>query len=115
MPTIVDSTVQQWQACIDACMKCMQACEQCLTSCLKEPDVQGRVKCISTLNDCAGICVLSAQYMSRGSMFAKQLCQLCATLCDACAAECSKFQDAHCQQCAEACRVCATECRNMAG
>lgn len=28
----VDSSVQQFQTCIDACNKCMQACEECLTS-----------------------------------------------------------------------------------
>ncbi len=43
MATVVNSTVQQFQTCIDACNKCMQACEECLTSCLKEPDVQARV------------------------------------------------------------------------
>ncbi|WP_434084066.1 four-helix bundle copper-binding protein, partial [Halalkalibacter oceani] len=25
-----DSTIQQHQACIDACNKCMQACEECV-------------------------------------------------------------------------------------
>lgn len=51
---------------------------------------------------------MASQWMSRGSMYAKQFCQLCATICDACGAECAKFQDTHCQQCAE-------ECRKMAG
>lgn len=30
MPTMVDSSVQHMQKCIDACNKCMQACEECL-------------------------------------------------------------------------------------
>lgn len=115
MATVIDSSVQQYQNCIDACTKCMQACEECLSSCLKEPDVQGRIHCINMLRDCIDICALSSQWMSRGSMYAKQLCSLCATICDACAAECSKFQDTHCQQCANFCRKCAEECRAMAG
>ncbi|TLS49988.1 four-helix bundle copper-binding protein [Paenibacillus antri] len=114
MPTVIDSTVTHFQACIDACSKCMQACEECLTSCLKEPDVQARQHCISMLRDCADICSMAALWMSRGSMHAKQLCQLCATICDACAADCAKFQDAHCKACADACRKCAEECRRMA-
>jgi hypothetical protein len=113
MPAVVDSSVQQYQTCIDACNKCMQACEECLTSCLKEADVQARIHCINMLHDCADICAMAAQWMSRGSMYAKQLCQLCATICDACAVECAKFQDAHCQECANYCRQCAEECRKM--
>ncbi|WP_375162434.1 four-helix bundle copper-binding protein [Bacillus sp. V3B] len=34
-------------------------------------------------------------------------------MCDACAVECAKFQDAHCQACAKFCRQCAEECRKM--
>jgi len=92
----------------------MQACEQCLTSCLNEPDVQARVACIQLLRDCAEICAMASRYMAWNSAYAKQVCALCANLCEACAAECAKFQDAHCQACAEVCRKCAAECRKMA-
>ncbi|MEW5783773.1 MAG: four-helix bundle copper-binding protein [Bacillota bacterium] len=109
----VDTSQSTWQRCIDACVKCMQACEQCITSCLQEPDVQARMHCIQVLRDCADICSLSAQWMSRGSTHAHQLCMICADICDACAAECAKFKDRHCQDCAQFCRDCATECRNM--
>lgn len=91
----------------------MQVCEECLTSCLKEADVQARIHCINILRDCADICSMASQWMSRGSMYANQFCQLCATICDACAVECAKFQDAHCQSCANFCRQCADECRKM--
>ncbi|GKU30656.1 hypothetical protein CFB3_27630 [Clostridium folliculivorans] len=40
--------------------------------------------------------------------FAKDHCKMCATICDACAKECSIFKDEHCQKCAD-------ECRRMAG
>jgi len=114
MPTIVETSVQQNQTCIVACNKCMQACEQCLTSCIKEPDAQARATCINLLRDCIDICALSARFMSRNSANSKQLCNLCATICDACAAECAKFQDTHCKQCADECHNCANECRKMA-
>lgn len=114
MPTTVDSSVERFQTCIDACTSCMQACEQCLTSCLQEPDVKNRFKCIQTLRDCADICALASQWMSRDSSYARELCGLCAEICDACAKECDMFQDAHCKACADACRQCAQECRTMA-
>ncbi|WP_366557018.1 four-helix bundle copper-binding protein [Desulfosporosinus sp. BICA1-9] len=41
---------------------------------------------------------------TRNSEFSQQFCNLCATICDACAAECAKFQDTHCQNCADICR-----------
>ncbi|WP_153126007.1 four-helix bundle copper-binding protein [Peribacillus tepidiphilus] len=113
MTTVINSSVQQFQTCIDACNKCMQACEECLTSCLKEAHVQDRKHCINILRDCSAICAMAAQWMSRGSMYAKQFSQLCATICDACAIECAKFQDTHCQECANLCRQCAEECRKM--
>ncbi|SDQ95005.1 protein of unknown function [Virgibacillus subterraneus] len=99
--------------CIEACLKCARACEECTTACLLEPDVQARIRCIQTLNDCAEICFQSAAYMSRNSTFANQHCQICATICDACAVECEKFKDNHCQECAKICRECAEACRNM--
>lgn len=110
---VVNPSVQQYQSCIDACNACVVACEDCLTLCLQESDVQARVMCINLLRDCNDICALAARYMARGSTYATKLCNLCATICDACAVECAKFQDAHCQQCAEACRKCADECRKM--
>lgn len=106
---------QSMQNCIDACISCMKACEQCFTACLEEPDVQSRVHCISMLRDCADICSLASQFMSRGSMSANQICSLCASICESCAEHCNKFQDEHCKICADMCRKCAEECRKMAG
>jgi hypothetical protein len=59
------------------------------------------------------LCDLAARYMSRPSSYSKQLCQLCAQSCDACAAECERFPDDHCTECAAKCRTCAAECRSM--
>ncbi|MGM0875716.1 MAG: hypothetical protein ACQEWV_13165 [Bacillota bacterium] len=54
---------------------------------------------------------MAAQWMSRGNMYVKQFFQHCATICDACAVECTKFQDALCQEFANYCRQCTEECR----
>lgn len=113
MPVVVDTRVDKYQRCIDACTRCAQACEQCLSSCLREPDVQARTHCIGLLRDCADVCWMAARWMARPSAYAKALCQLCAEICEACAGECERFKDDHCQECARACRECATECRKM--
>lgn len=104
---------EQYRSCIEACFDCAAECEHCATACLQEPDAAARSRCVQLLRDCADACVLSAQYMSRGSTFAAAICGLCANVCDACATECGRFQDEHCQKCAAACRKCAEECRAM--
>ncbi|GKU24558.1 hypothetical protein CFOLD11_13840 [Clostridium folliculivorans] len=51
---------------------------------------------------------MSVGLMFINGQFAKDHCKMCATICDACAKECSIFKDEHCQKCAD-------ECRRMAG
>lgn len=105
---------QQFQDCIDQCNACAVACEHCAASCLSESNVQEMAECIRLDLDCAAICRLASAYMARGSRFAKDLCGLCATACEACGAECERHSPAHCQECAQACRRCAQACRAIA-
>ena len=104
----------KWQSCIDACMRCAEACEFCATSDLKEQDVKMMASCAQINRECAAVCWTSAALMSMDSQFAKQFCNLCASICDACAQECEHHDVDHCKQCAQACRNCAEECRKMA-
>lgn len=104
----------QFQSCIRACYECAQACDTCAAACLQEPDPKMMVRCIELDNECAAVCRLAAQLMSRSSEHAIQVCQLCADICDACAKECTQHQMQHCQDCAAACRRCAQECRKIA-
>lgn len=106
---------EHYQDCIEACHDCLVACEHCATACLHEKDPKKMVRCIELDRSCADICALAEREMSRGSVFAERVCQLCADICDACGEECAKFEMDHCQQCAEACRRCAETCRAMAG
>ncbi|MGY8527166.1 four-helix bundle copper-binding protein [Paracidovorax citrulli] len=103
-----------YQACIDACARCVQACQYCAASCLQEQDVQMMTECIRLDLDCADICQLAVNVMSRGSDCAKPVCALCAEICQRCGDECAKHQMDHCQQCAQACHACAQACRQMA-
>ena len=104
---------QQYENCIKACNECLIACEACASSCLHEHDVKMMVGCIELDRDCAAICSLAVQFMSRGSKYAAKLCALCAEICQACGDECAKHKPEHCQKCAAACHKCAEECRKM--
>ena len=106
---------QMYQACIEACNACATACDHCASACLHEQDVKAMARCIALDVDCAAVCRLAAGYMARGSECAKDLCRLCAQVCQICGDECAKHPMDHCQACAQACRRCAQECRAMAG
>jgi hypothetical protein len=138
---VVSSTSLQnikWQSCIDACMRCANACEFCATCDLKEQErtlvqiaeesatagaatsadvnqqiVKIMTSCAQINRECATICWTSAALMSMDSQFAKQFCNLCADICDACAQECERRDIDHCKVCAKTCRICAEECRRM--
>jgi len=104
---------EKFQNCIDACNSCATMCNHCTTSCLNEKEVQPMTKCIQLNLECAAICRATAELMSLGSNYAKDLLELCSIICDVCATECRKHNMDHCRQCAEACSNCATVCREM--
>lgn len=115
LPTSLIPNGNPHQACIDACGKCAQICEECLNMCLQEADVKARLNCIKSLQDCAEICGVASCFMSRSSGSIKDICNLCATICERCSAECGMFKDQHCKACSDTCLQCATECRKMVG
>jgi hypothetical protein len=72
-------------------------------------------KCIQLDMECAAVCYAAAQLMSLGSGYAKDICQQCAEICNACGNECGKHSHMeHCRECMEACKACAEECHKMA-
>ncbi len=113
MPASLMQNGNPHQTCIDACVKCAQICQECLTMCLQEDDVKARLSCIKSLQDCSEICSTTACFMSRGSANIQEICNVCATICEQCADECSMFQDNHCPTCLDTCKQCASECRDM--
>jgi hypothetical protein len=106
---------ETYRSCIEACLECAQECEHCATACLQEDDVKMMERCIRLDRDCADVCVLAAQFMSRDSESAEEFCRLCAEICRASGEECRKHDMDHCQRCADACERCAKECEAMAG
>jgi len=102
-----------YKNCIEACLKCAAICNHCASSCTEEEDVKMMAKCIQLDTECAALCYAAAQLMSLGSEKAKEICLLCAALCEQCGAECGKHQMEHCIECSQACKLCAEECRKM--
>lgn len=112
--TATENKIMDYEACIDACMLCASLCNNCASACLQEEDIAHLRNCIQLDMECAAVCYAAAQVMSLQGKTAKEICKVCAIICDACGEECSKHDMAHCQQCAEACKHCAEECRKMA-
>ena len=102
-----------YKNCIDACLKCAAICNHCASASTQEEDVKMMARCIQLDLECAAACYAAAQLMSLGSRQAKEICMICAQLCDDCATECSKHNNGHCKECAEACKTCAEACRKM--
>lgn len=103
-------TQDQDQKCIEACIECATICNHCAISCVEEGDVQHLTQCIRLDLECAVITRVSAELMSLGSRYAKEICRLCAIVCNDCAKECEKHTGMeHCKECADTCRACARE------
>lgn len=102
---------QSFNSCIAACSECIVESNNCANSDLNEQDIKILVRCIKLNRDCAAICALAMEAMAADSEFVKQICKLCAEICDACEDECKKHSHMeHCSKCAEACGKCAVEC-----
>lgn len=102
-----------YKTCIEMCLKCAAICNHCASSCTQEDDVKMMSRCIQLDMECAAACYAAAQLMSLGSDHAREMCRICAELCEKCGAECANHQNEHCQECAKTCKECAAECRNM--
>lgn len=100
----------QYKVCIEACLRCAAVCNHCASESAKENHDGMMAACIQLDMECAAVCYAAAELMSLGSARIKDICKLCAEICDACADECSKHDNEHCRECAEICSKCADEC-----
>ena len=91
--------------------ECAATCNFCAVSCLQEDDVKMMEKCIRTDLDCASVCKMAIEYLSRDSTYSREVLDLCARICRDCGDECAKHKHDHCQACAEACRKCEQACQ----
>ena len=100
--------------------ECAQVCTICADACLSEEDVEKLATCIRLNLDCAEICQVTGNLMSRPAhrdapALRAQL-EACVEICTACGDEYERHAHMeHCRVCAESCRECAEACRRMIG
>lgn len=103
--------------CIDNCINCHAVCAETISHCLSMGGEHASPNHIKLLQDCAQICMTSADFMLRMSDYHPQTCGVCADICEACAEECEGMASGDgadfMQRCADACRKCAESCRRM--
>ena len=115
MDTINTPHTAQMQECIDNCMRCHAVCLETITHCLKKGGKHAAPDHVRLLQDCAQICITSADFMLRGSELHARTCAVCAEACARCAEECERMADDEMmRRCAEECRRCAESCQRMA-
>lgn len=54
--SVVGKPLNNYQKCIDACLRCFQACHECAVLCMQEPDVAQRIPHIAMMMECSSIC-----------------------------------------------------------
>jgi hypothetical protein len=109
------SVQHEMSGAIQAALDCHAVCVQTLQHCARKGGHHAEAEHLGILQDCAQICVVSADFMLRDSPVHAQVCGACADTCEACAASCEAMSDdAQMQACIDACRRCAQECRRMA-
>ena len=105
---------QHMQECIKNCWDCRNECQKTLfTHCLSMGGEHVKEEHVKLMSDCIQICQIAADFMTRHSSFHKNICDVCAKICNACAESCAGLKGDEMQQCADICRRCAESCRNM--
>ena len=104
------------QSGVRAALECQTTCTETVIHCLMKGGAHAEPSHIRMLLDCAEICQLAANFMSRESDAHPRVCEVCAEVCERCATSCEQLaDDDDMRRCAEACRSCAESCREMAG
>ncbi|HET7709753.1 MAG TPA: four-helix bundle copper-binding protein [Sphingomicrobium sp.] len=97
-------------------MYCSKMCLSCADACMAEE--MDMMQSIRLCLDCSDVCDTTARLALRrtasNEQVLREMLELCARTCDACAAECEKDGHEHCRLCAQMCRECAVDCRNAA-
>ena len=112
-PTVAGHVNQPLGDAVHHAMYCAKMCLSCADACAAE-DMNMR-QCIRLCLDCADICDATANAALRqtgnNAQIVRELLELCARMCDECAAECEKHDFEHCKLSAQMCRECAQDCR----
>lgn len=96
-------------AAITALTECAQTCISCTDACLAEDDLPRLIDCIRRNQDCADLCRVTADMLTRRTnpnvTLTQQLLLACLTACNACALEGGQHDHPHCTICTEVCKI----------
>lgn len=108
------SSSKEVQVCIESCLDCRRMCyAQAITHCLRMGGDHADAGHVSLMLNCAGLCQTTADFLLSESSLHPQLCDVCATVCGACAQSCSRLDGM--SECETACRTCEAACRALRG
>lgn len=110
----VDQSHMSHHGVLQAIQNCEAVCEFTEYSILQMGGASHRIEQLRLLRDCADICTLTAKYIARCSIFAKNIALLCAQICEVCGNHCLHHPDEQSQRCGQICLHCAQICRAFA-
>lgn len=104
---------KRMQFCVDSCLASFSKCTEAIQHCLLLDGAHSERNHIALLQLCADQCVLAARAVLLGSDLFEEICAAAETVCDACADDCSLWDDTILKECARVCRTAARACREM--
>lgn len=101
--------------CIHLCHECHALCNKTIAECLKLGGSHAAYEHIQLFIDCAQMCMVTADYLTRQSVIHDRVCRVCADACRLCAESCEKVAGGNqlLKQCADLCRRCSDSCASM--
>lgn len=103
---------QEMSECIELCQRCHSVCLNMATGhCLEKGGRHVEPEHLKTMLVCAEVCRTAAYVMITGSGLHRQVCAVCADICDACMSSCRDLDDM--DECLEICERCKNSCESM--
>ncbi|ANQ84923.1 four-helix bundle copper-binding protein [Azoarcus olearius] len=102
----------EMSTCIEDCRACELVCLSMATGhCLEKGGRHTEPDHLRTMLVCARVCALAAEVMATGSSLHRQVCAVCADICDACISSCRDLDEM--DACIDACERCKNSCEAM--
>lgn len=103
---------QEMKECIEHCRACELVCLSMATGhCLEKGGRHVEPDHLRTMIVCARVCALAAEVMTTNSTLHRQVCAVCADICDACISSCRDLDEM--EECIHACERCKDSCDRM--
>ncbi|WP_408006257.1 four-helix bundle copper-binding protein [Pseudalkalibacillus sp. A8] len=103
--------IERDQNIIELCLSCKEMCSEWLKENNIKSPAQASDDCEKLMLECFDICSYTITALQRETPFAKEICQLCELICEACGNECSQSESPETQKCADICYEVAESCR----